>query len=71
MSYYHRDNEGNWFVRNGAILYPVEYSASMEIAYMMGKIEALDKIGGMLNETTLQIGPTLLGKVDATSLLGG
>jgi len=50
-----RDNEGNWFVRDGAELYPVEFSSSMEIAYIMGKIAALDQLRGEMNENLMQI----------------
>jgi hypothetical protein len=38
--YYHRDNDGNWFVKHGDNLTPVEDSSSMELAYIMGKLAA-------------------------------
>jgi len=43
-NYYYRDDDGNWFVKNGNELYPVEFSGSMEIAYIMGKMAELDRI---------------------------
>ena len=54
-NYYYRDNEGNWFVKNGDKLYPIEFSGSMEIAYIMGKIAVLDKLREGMNENLMQI----------------
>ncbi len=42
-NYYYRDDEGNWFVRSSKRLIPVDFSASMEIAYTMGKLIELKK----------------------------
>ena len=39
-NYYHRDNDGNWFVKHEDNLTPVEFSSSMELAYVMGKMAA-------------------------------
>lgn len=48
-NYYHRDNEGNWFISSHDILTQFEYSDSMEIAYVMGKISALEELKGDLD----------------------
>ena len=66
-NYYHRDNEGNWFVKAGKGLYPVEFSGSMEVAYIMGKMAALDKIRGEMNELSMQIGDTQVSEGMANS----
>ncbi len=42
-NYYYRDKDGNWFVKHGKELTPVEFGASMEIAYLMGQLELLEK----------------------------
>ncbi len=39
-NYYHRDENGNWFVGET----PVEFGASMEIAYKMGQIDLYHKL---------------------------
>ena len=67
-NYYYRDNEGNWFVKNGKELYPVEFSGSMEIAYSMGKIAALDKIRGEMDETSMQIRDSQVKKLSKTPI---
>uniref|UniRef100_A0A6H2A6B9 Uncharacterized protein n=1 Tax=viral metagenome TaxID=1070528 RepID=A0A6H2A6B9_9ZZZZ len=69
-NYYYRDNEGNWFVKDGKKLYPIEFSGSLEIAFIMGKIAALDKIRGEMNELALQIGDTQIRGVDSTPVSG-
>ena len=61
-NYYHRDNEGNWFVKHGKNLHPVEFSESMEIAYVMGKIATLDKLRGEMDENLMQIRDTQLSE---------
>ncbi len=42
-NYYYRDDDGNWFVKHGDKLDPVEFGASMEIAYLMGQMDLLEK----------------------------
>ena len=42
-NYYHRDEEGNWFIKHGKELIPVEFGASMEIAYTMGQLAEANK----------------------------
>jgi len=69
-NYYHRDNEGNWFVKNGKELYPIEFSESMEIAYIMGKIATLEKIRGEINELALQIRGAQMGEIPTSPLSG-
>jgi hypothetical protein len=43
-NYYYRDKKGNWFVKHGNNLDPVEFGASMEVAYLMGKQDALEEL---------------------------
>jgi len=69
-NYYHRDKDGNWFIKTGDKLYPVEFSGSMEIAYTMGKIATLDKIRGEMNELALQIGGSQVVKMADSPVLG-
>jgi len=40
-NYYRRDKKGNWFVRDGRKWYPMEVPVKMNIAYMMGGIDAI------------------------------
>jgi hypothetical protein len=55
-NYYHRDKEGNWFIKDRDKLYPVELSGSMEIAYILGKTAAIDELKERWHEYTLQTG---------------
>ena len=56
-NYYHRDENGNWFVSDGKNLTPVEFGASMEIAYKMGQIETYKKL---LKERLNEVAKTIL-----------
>ncbi len=69
-NYYHRDNKGNWSVAKNGILYPVEFSSSMECAYLIGKIDALEELKRETNETTLQIKDSQIREVDSASIPG-
>ncbi len=52
-NYYYRDEKGNWFVKHGKNLDPVEFGASLEIAYLMGQLDLLEEQRKALDETTL------------------
>jgi hypothetical protein len=67
-NYYYRDNDGNWFVKHDKELTPVEFSSSMEIAYMMGKMATLDKIRGEMYETSMQIRDSQVEKLSKTPI---
>jgi len=69
-NYYHRDNEGNWFVKHGDKLTLVEFSGSMEIAYTMGKIAELDKLRGDMNENLMQIRDSQMGRMVTAPISG-
>jgi hypothetical protein len=70
MSYYHRDEKGNWFIKDGKESYLVEFSGSMEVAYTMGKIAALDQLREGMDETTMQIRDTQIRGMDSTPIPG-
>ena len=70
-NYYYRDKEGNWFISSNRILVPFEYSSSMEIAYQMGKIAALDELREAMNENLMQIRDSYLVKDVRDSKIGG
>jgi hypothetical protein len=38
-NYYARKNNGDWVIRSSRNEYPCEFSASMEIAYQMGRMD--------------------------------
>ena len=40
-NYYHRDADGDWFIKDGEHLHPIDYSGSMEIAYQQGYQEGV------------------------------
>jgi hypothetical protein len=67
-NYYHRDNEGNWFVKHGKKLTPVEFSASMEIAFTMGKIAELDQLRERANENLMLVRDARVWGVDNSSI---
>ena len=43
-NYFYRDDDGNWFISSGKNLTPVVYSASLEVAFKMGQIAAIEEI---------------------------
>ncbi len=70
-NYYFRDVHGNWFVSSRRNLTSVEDSASMEIAYMMGRLDAYGEIlEDRKNDTLLANGAQVV-KVDITSVSRG
>ena len=44
QNYYRRDENGNWFVRDGRKWYPMEVPVKMNIAYIMGAIDACKEL---------------------------
>jgi len=42
-NYYVREN-GGWFIKHGREKTPCEFSGSMEIAYLMGKSDAIEEV---------------------------
>ena len=42
-NYYIREN-GDWFVKHGKDKIPIEFSVSMEIAYLQGKNDAIQEV---------------------------
>jgi hypothetical protein len=67
-NYYYRDNEGNWFIKHGQKLYPVEFSGSMEIAFKMGKIAAIDQIREEMSAYTMSVKNSPMGRVDESTV---
>ena len=62
-NYYHRDKEGNWYVEKGKELYSVEFSGSMEIAYVMGKIATFKELRSGINENLMLARNTQMGEM--------
>ena len=66
-NYYHRDKDGNWFVKHGDELTPIEFSGSMEVAYTMGKISELNRLREKMDENIMLVRDSQISKEVATA----